>query len=139
MVGDLESGGSKFFEPLHALVEVEDTAALLAVEVMVVALVGALVAWRLAGDLDAADLTLLLEVFQRSVNGGYSQGRDSFDGQTMDVIREQGSLLFLENSLDRLLLPGGASFDGQGITMGFRRGYFKPSTMVVTLCLIMES
>jgi hypothetical protein len=36
-------------------------------------------------------------------------------------------------------LAGCASFDGQDATMSGSEPYFKPSTMVLTLCLIIES
>lgn len=57
----------------------------------------------------------------------------------MNVIRQQGAGLFCQNGLDGFLLAGCASFDGQATIMVLSRFYFKPSTMVATLCLIMES
>lgn len=57
----------------------------------------------------------------------------------MDIIGEQRSVLLFQNGLDRLFLFGGASFDGQVGSMVIAGRYFKPSTIVVTLCLIMES
>ena len=139
VVGDLESRRGEFLESLDALVQIEDFAALLAMEVMVMPLVGALVARRLARDLDATDLSLFLKVFQRTVDGGDSEGRDRLDRQTVDIVREQRAVLFFQNGFDRLFLFGGASFDGQANSMVVPRCYFKPSTMAVTLCLIMES
>lgn len=139
MVGDLEARRGEFLESLDALVQVEHLPALLAMEVMVVALVGALVARGLSRDLNAADLALLLEVFQRPVDGGDSEGGNCLHGETMDIVGEQRSVLLFQNGLNRLLLLGGASFDGQGSSMVITGRYFKPSTMVVTLCLIMES
>ncbi len=139
MVGDLETRRGEFLESLDALVQIEDFTALPAMEVVVVALVGALVARGLSRDLDATDLSFLLKVFQRAVDGGDSEGRDRLDRQTVDIVGEQGSALSFQNGFDRLFLFGGASFDGQGINMVVLRCYFKPSTMTVTLCLIMES
>ena len=57
----------------------------------------------------------------------------------MDIVRKQGPLLFLQDSLDGLFLACGASLDAQGVTMISRAPYFKPSTIVETLCLIIES
>ena len=57
----------------------------------------------------------------------------------MDVIRQEGSGLFFQDGLDGFLLAGCASFDGQVVTMSGCAPYFKPSTMVLTLCLIIES
>ncbi len=117
MVGDLESRRGEFLESLDALVQIEDFTALPAMEVVVVALVGALVARGLSRDLDATDLSFLLKVFQRAVDGGDSEGRDRLDRQTVDIVGEQGSALSFQNGFDRLFLLGGASFDGQGISM----------------------
>ena len=57
----------------------------------------------------------------------------------MDVIGQEGAGLFFQDGLDGFLLAGCASFDGQDVTMSGREAYFKPSTMVLTLCLIIES
>jgi len=57
----------------------------------------------------------------------------------MNIIRKQGALLFLKNSLDGLFLACGASLDAQGITMWSYPVYFKLSTIVKTLCRIIDS
>ena len=57
----------------------------------------------------------------------------------MDVIRKQRAILFLQDSLDRLFLACGASLDTQDFTMLVGSPYFKASTIVETLCLIIES
>ena len=108
-------------------------------KVMVMSLVGAFVTRWLTRNLDATDLPLLLKIFQRAVNRGDSKGGNGFDGKPMDVIRQQGACLFFQNGLDGFLLACCASFDGQGVTMILSRFYFKPSTIVPTLCLIIES
>lgn len=125
--------------PCHAFLEVEDLSAVAAMKVMVMALVSAFVAGRLTRDLDAADLPLLLKILQRAVDGGDPKGGNRFDGKPMDVIRQKGAGLFFQDGLDGFLLAGCASFDGQDVTMPGRMPYFKPSTMVLTLCLIIES
>lgn len=139
MVGDLESGRGEFLESLDALVQVEDITALLAMEMMMVALVGSLVARGLSGDLHATDLALLLKILQRAVDGGDPKGGNGLDGQPMDIIRKKGAGLFFQDGLDGLLLACCASFDGQDVNMPGNERYFKPSTMVLTLCLIIES
>lgn len=140
MVGDFKACGGKVFEPAgHALRKVENLTAVAAMEVVMMTLVGPFVAGSLSGDLDAADKTLFLEVFQRPVDGRDSEGGDGFESQTMDIIGKQGTFLVLQNSLDGLFLACGASLDAQGITMVSREPYFKPSTIVETLCLIIES
>lgn len=139
MVGDLESRRSQFFQSLYALIEVEDLSAVAAMKVMVMSLVGAFVARRLTRDLDAADLPLLLKILQRAVDGGDPKGGNRFDSKSMDVIRQKGAGLLFQNGLDGFLLAGCASFYGQVVTMPGRVPYFKPSTMVLTLCLIIES
>lgn len=139
MVGDLESRRSEFLESLDTLVQIEDISALLAMEVVVMALVRALVAGGLSGDLHATDLPLLLKILQRTVDGSDSKGGNRFDGKAMDVIRQKGACLFFQDGFDRLFLLRGASFGSQVGTMPARGLYFKPSTMVLTLCLIIES
>lgn len=108
-------------------------------KVMVMSLVGAFVSRRLPWDLDAAYLPLLLKILQGAVDGGDPKGGNRFDGKPMDVIRQKGAGLFFQDGLDGFLLAGCASFDGQVVTMPGRVPYFKPSTMVLTLCLIIES
>lgn len=108
-------------------------------KMVVVALVGTLVARGLSGDLHATDLAILLKIFQRAVDGGDPKGGNCFDGKPMDVIRQKGAGLFFQDGLYGFFLAGCASFDGQGVTMPGKIPYFKPSTMVLTLCLIIES
>jgi len=140
VVGYLEAGGSQALESAcHAFLKVEDLSAVAAMKVMVMPFVGAFVAGRLPRDLDAADLPLLLKILQRAVDGGDPKRRNGFDSKSMDVIRQQGAGLFFKDGLDGFLLAGCASFDGQDATMPRRLPYFKPSTMVLTLCLIIES
>lgn len=87
MVGNREPRGGKALESAsHAFLEVKDLPAVAAMKVVVMSLVGAFVAWRLPGDLYAADLALFLEILQRTVDGGDPEGGDRFDCQTMDVV-----------------------------------------------------
>ena len=140
MVGYLEALGCQALESAcHAFLEVEDLSAVAAMKVMVMALVGAFVAGRLPRDLHAADLPLLLKILQGAVDGGDPKGGNCFDGKSMDVIRQKGAGLFFQDGLDGFLLAGCASFDGQDVTMPGSAPYFKPSTMVLTLCLTIES
>lgn len=140
MVGNLKACGGKVFESAgYAFLKVENLTAVATMKVMVVALVGSFVAWCLPRDLDAADLAFCLEILQRTVNGGDAQRGNGFDCQTVDVIWKQRAVLFLQDSLDGLFLACGASLDTQGFTMISRAPYFKPLTIVETLCLIIES
>lgn len=140
MVDDLKAWRSKIFETAgHAFLKVENLTAVAAMEVMVVPLVGPFVAGRLSRDLDAADLALCLKILQRAVNGGDAQRGHDLDCQAVDVIRKQRAILFLQDSLDRLFLACGASLDTQDFTMLVGSPYFKASTIVETLCLIIES
>ena len=140
MVGDFKACGGKVFEPAgDALLKVENLTAVAAMKVVMMTLVGSFVAGRLTWDFDTADKTIFLKVFQGPVDGCDSERGNGFEGQTMDIIRKQGPLLFLQNSLDCFFLACGAALDAQGVTMVSAEPYFKPSTMVRTLCLIMES
>jgi len=139
VVGDLEPRRGQFFQSLHALVEVEDITALLTMEVMVVPLVSALVAGRLTWDLDTADLPFFLKVLERAVDGGDPERGDALEGDPVDLIRKKRMIVIFQDRADRFLLSGGSAFDGQDPYMITPAGYFKPSTMVVTLCLIIES
>ncbi len=140
MVGYPEARGCQALEsPCHAFLEVEDLSAVAAMKVMVMSLVGAFVSRRLTWNLHAADLPLLLKILQGAVDGGDPKGGNCFDGKSMDVIRQKGAGLFFQDGLDGFLLAGCASFDGQDMIMSLRLPYFKPSTMVLTLCLIIES
>jgi len=107
-------------------------------EVVMMTLVRFLVAGSLSRDLDAADEALFLQVFQGTVDGRDPQGRDGAERQAVDVVRKKGALLLLQDGLDRLFLACGAALDAQGSTM-LPVFSFKPSTMTMTLCLIMES
>jgi len=57
----------------------------------------------------------------------------------MDIIGKQGTFLVLQDSLDGLFLACCASLDAQGITMWSCPVYFKLSTIVETLCRIIDS
>jgi hypothetical protein len=140
VVGYLEAGWCQALESsCHAFLEVEDLSAVAAMKVMMVPLIGAFVARRLARDLNAADLPLLLKILQRSVDSGDPKGGNRFDGKAMDIIRQKGAGLFFKDGFDRLFLLRGASFGRQAATMLAQGLYFKPSTIVLTLCLIIES
>jgi hypothetical protein len=65
VVGDFKSRRRKVLEPPgHAFLKVENLPAVTAMKMMMMPLVGSFVAGRLSGNLDTADKTLLLEVFQ---------------------------------------------------------------------------
>ena len=108
VVGDLESRRSQLLEPHHALLEIKDILAFSAMEVMVMSLGGSLVARWLSGNLHTADEAILDERLQSAINSGNADGGDGFQGKLMDLVREQGAILFFENGLDGLLLSCGA-------------------------------
>ena len=126
MIGDTETSRGQFLQSLNAFLKIEHRVALPAMKMVVVALVRALVTGCLPWDFNAADKSLLLKNFQRAVDGGDSEGGNSMQSQCMDFVGKEGMFLFGENSLDRLLLFGSASFDGQGFTMSPENAQFKP-------------
>ena len=139
VIRDAESGRSQFLESLHAFLKIKDALAVLTMKVVMMPLLRTLVTGRLSGNLDGANLPLGHEVFQRAIDGCNADRGDDLQGKVMDLIRQQGAILRLEHGLDGLFLSCGASLDRQETRMLPGRCYFKPVTMVETLCLIMES
>jgi len=82
-------------------------------EVMMMPFVGTFIPWSLSMDLHAADLALFLKGFERSIDSRYPERGNALQGKGMDLVRQERVLLFGQDGLDRLLLFGGASFDGQ--------------------------
>ena len=109
VVGHLESGGNQLPESLDTFLKVKYLLALATVEMVMVTFFRSFVAWRLAGYLNTADLSVLDEGFDGTVNGGDADSGHQFQGKLMDFLGKQGTILLLEDCLDGLFLSGGAT------------------------------
>ena len=109
VIGHLESRRGKFLEPLDAFLEIKDGLAFAAMKMVVVSFFGALVAWRLARNLNTADLPVLDEGLDGTVSGGDANSRNHLQRIAMDFLGKQGMIVLLEDGLDGLFLSGSAS------------------------------
>lgn len=109
MIGHPKPRWCQLPESFDAFLKIKNALAFPAVKMMMMPLVRSLVARRLSGNLDAARLTISHEVFQGAVNSGDAKRGGVFPGELMDFFRTQRTILFFENGLDGLFLPGGAS------------------------------
>jgi hypothetical protein len=73
---ELEAAGGEGLQVAGTSFDVEDAAAVVAVEVVVMAPAGDLVAGRLAGDVDGVDVAFGDEAFERAIDGSVAQRRD---------------------------------------------------------------
>lgn len=64
----LKAARSKSSQPFHTTVEIKDAPALRAVKMMMVSLVGSLIAGRMSGNLNTADLPLFLKDLERAID-----------------------------------------------------------------------
>ena len=78
---------------------------------VVVPLVSTLVAGGMSGDFNAANQSLVLERFERAVDGCDSQRGNGFLSQHMNLVRKEGASLAGKNRLDGFLLFCGAPFE----------------------------
>lgn len=106
MVFDAELGRGHLLDAFEAFSQLEDSAASTTQEMMMVALVRALVARGLAGNLHRDNTTVRGEGFQRTINSSDPERWDLFERERLNLDGGQRVLMGAENSFDGALLLG---------------------------------
>jgi len=106
MVLDHKPGGCQFFHRSHTAFQVENFSALSTNKMMMMALGGGFVAWRLAGNFYQQNLALVLHPLQSPVDGGDSESGNHFSCCTLNFLSSQGMSGRLQDLSDGFFLAG---------------------------------